>query len=80
MTHLHIAIEDNSITKQIIDILKTFTGVKTIELEEGESSMTKEEILDNFDEGLDNVKSLRDGTYDKSKLIPFEDILKQSNG
>ncbi len=78
MIHLHAVIEDNSISKQIVDILKTFSSVKKIELENEDEFINREkEILDGFKDGLKEIKAIKEGKIDPSNMQDLSSFLKE---
>jgi Asp-tRNA(Asn)/Glu-tRNA(Gln) amidotransferase C subunit len=77
MVHLHAVIEDTSISKQIVDILKTFSSVKKIELEDDEPLISEQEVLDGFREGVREIKAIQDGKVNPSELQDFGNFMKE---
>ena len=74
---VNFEIDDNSILKQVVTILGTFSGIKNLKIQDDSDdiAMTSREILADFENGVKTIKAIQEGIYDTSKLQTLDELI-----
>jgi hypothetical protein len=76
MSTLTLEINDDSVLKQIITILNTFSSVKILSSSTSTDATTpKEEFLNDFEEAIITAKGIQDGTVDTTGFNTLDGLI-----